>query len=54
MNELCRKLNGIVNMPLISEKKEQACIKSIIDAVVEVLEKVLANKSYITYLNQGG
>ena len=40
--DICRELNGMINVPLVSEKKEQACIESIFDAVVEVLAKVLA------------
>ena len=39
---ICDELNGIINVPLVSAKKEDACIKSIFDAVVEVLEKVLS------------
>ena len=39
--EICTELNGMINVPMVSEKKEQACIESIFDAVIEVLEKVL-------------
>ena len=42
--EICDELNGMINVPLLSEKKEEACIKSIFDAVVEILEKVLSKK----------
>ena len=40
--EICDELNGMINVPLVSESREQACIESIFDAVVEVLEKVLS------------
>ena len=40
--EICTELNNMINVPMVSEKKEQACIESIFDAVVQVLEKVLA------------
>jgi len=36
------ELNGLINVPLVSESKEQACIESIFDAVYDVLEKVLS------------
>jgi prephenate dehydratase len=39
---ICNELNARINVPLVSEKKEQACIESIFDSFVEVLEKVLA------------
>tara|TARA_R100000808_G_C2074671_1_gene100828 strand:- start:279 stop:449 length:171 start_codon:yes stop_codon:yes gene_type:complete len=39
---ICGELNGMINVPLVSESKEQACIESIFDAVLEVLQKVLA------------
>jgi len=39
---ICDELNGLINVPMVSEKKEQACIESIFDSVVEVLEKVLS------------
>ena len=35
------ELNGMINFPLVSEKKEEACINSIFDAVIDVLEKIL-------------
>jgi hypothetical protein len=35
------ELNGMINVPLVSEKKEEACINSIFDAVIDVLEKIL-------------
>ncbi len=41
---ICDELNGLINVPMVSEKKEQACIESIFDAVVDVLEKVLSKK----------
>ena len=41
-DEICTELNGMINVPLVSEKKEQACIESIFDAVVEVIEKILS------------
>ena len=41
---ICDELNGLINVPMVSEKKEQACIESIFDSVVEVLEKVLSKK----------
>jgi|TARA_R100000234_G_C4949584_1_gene156722 hypothetical protein len=41
---ICTELNGMINIPLVSEKKEQACIESVFDAFMEVLEKVLAEK----------
>ena len=37
---ICNELNGLINVPLVSESKEQACSESIFDAVVEVLAKV--------------
>ena len=40
--EICNELNSMINVPLVSESKEQACIEGIFDAVVEVLEKVLS------------
>ena len=40
--EICTELNDMINVPMVSEKKEQACIESIFDAVVQVLEKVLS------------
>ena len=40
--EICTELNNMINVPMVSEKKEQACIESIFDAVVQVLEKVLS------------
>ena len=39
---ICDELNGMINVPLVSESREQACIESIFDAVTEVLEKVLS------------
>jgi len=41
-DEICTELNNRINVPLVSEKKEQACIESIFDSVMEVLEKVLS------------
>ena len=41
-SSICDELNGLINVPLVSESKEQACIESIFDSVVEVLEKVLS------------
>ena len=41
---ICTELNGMINIPLVSEKKEQACIESVFDAFMEVLEKVLSEK----------
>ena len=40
--EICTELNKMINVPLVSESREQACIESIFDAVVQVLEKVLS------------
>ena len=40
--EICTELNNMINVPMVSEKKEQACIESIFDAVIQVLQKVLA------------
>tara|TARA_B100001094_G_scaffold279751_1_gene290102 strand:- start:519 stop:692 length:174 start_codon:yes stop_codon:yes gene_type:complete len=40
--EICTELNDMINVPMVSEKKEQACIESIFDAVIEVLTKVLS------------
>ena len=40
--EICNELNEMINVPMVSEKKEQACIESIFDAVISVLEKVLS------------
>ena len=40
--EICNELNDLINVPLVSEDKEQACIESIFDAVLSVLEKVLS------------
>ena len=39
------ELNGMINVPMVSERKEQACIESIFDAVVEVLAKVLSKQN---------
>ena len=39
--QIVDELNARINVPLISEKKEEACINSIFDAVMEVLEKIL-------------
>ena len=39
---ICTELNGMINIPLVSEKKEQACIESVYDSFMEVLEKVLS------------
>ena len=39
--EICDELNKRINVPLVSESKEQACIESIYDSTMEVLEKVL-------------
>ena len=38
------ELNGMINVPLVSEKKEEACINSIFDAVMDVLEKILTKE----------
>ena len=40
----CTELNDMINIPLVSEKKEQACIESVFDAFMEVLESVLSKK----------
>ena len=40
-DDICDELNDRINVPLVSESKEQACIESIFDSVLEVLEKVL-------------
>ena len=40
--EICNELNDMINVPLVSEDREQACIESIFDAVIQVLEKVLS------------
>ena len=39
---ICSELNNMINVPMVSESKEQACIESIFDEVVEVLAKVLS------------
>ena len=41
---ICTELNEMINIPLVSEKKEQACIESVFDAFMEVLEKVLTKE----------
>ena len=41
-DEICTELNDMINVPLVSEKKEQACIESIFDAFMDVLEKVFS------------
>ena len=41
-DEICAELNGMINVLLVSESKEQACIESLFDAVVEVIEKILS------------
>ena len=41
---ICNELNDLINVPLVSASKEQACIESIFDAVCDVLEKVLSKK----------
>ena len=43
-DEIVDELNKKINVPLISEKKEEACINSIYSAMLEVLEKVLSKK----------
>lgn len=40
--EICNELNSMINVPMVSESREQACIESIFDCVIEVLEKVLS------------
>ena len=41
---ICTELNGMINIPLVSEKKEQACIESVFDAFMDVLERVLTKE----------
>jgi hypothetical protein len=41
---ICNELNDMINIPLVSEKKEQACIESVFDAFMDVLEKVLTKE----------
>ena len=41
---ICTELNDLINIPLVSEKKEQACIESVFDAFMDVLEKVLTKE----------
>jgi|TARA_Y100001938_G_scaffold145188_1_gene221334 hypothetical protein len=41
---ICDELNDMINIPLVSEKKEQACIESVFDAFMDVLEKVLTKE----------
>ena len=41
---ICTELNDMINIPLVSEKKEQACIESVFDAFMDVLEKVLTKE----------
>lgn len=41
---ICNELNEMINIPLVSEKKEQACIESVFDAFMDVLEKVLTKE----------
>ena len=41
---ICTELNDMINIPLVSEKKEQACIESVFDAFMEVLEKVVSKE----------
>ena len=41
---ICDELNEMINIPLVSEKKEQACIESVFDAFMDVLEKVLTKE----------
>ena len=41
-DEICTELNDMINVPLVSEKKEQACIESKFDAFMDVLEKVFS------------
>ena len=41
---ICDQLNGMINIPLVSEKKEQACIESVFDAFMDVLERVLTKE----------
>mgnify|MGYP003150534319 FL=1 len=43
-DSICTELNGMINIPLVSEKKEQACIESVFDAFMEVLAKVLTKE----------
>ena len=40
--EICDELNGMVNVPLVSDRREEDCIQSIFHAVIEILEKVLS------------
>ena len=42
--DIVTELNGMINVPLVSEKKEEACINSIFDAVMDVLEKILTKE----------
>ena len=41
---ICNELNDMINIPLVSEKKEQACIESVFDAFMDLLEKVLTKE----------
>ena len=41
---ICTELNDMINIPLVSEKKEQACLESVFDAFMDVLEKVLTKE----------
>ena len=41
---ICTELNDMINIPLVSEKKEQACIESVVDAFMDVVEKVLTKE----------
>ena len=41
---ICTELNDMINIPLVSEKKEQACIESVFDAFMDVLERVLTKE----------
>ena len=40
--EIYTELNDMINVPMISESREQACIESIYDAVLEVIAKILS------------
>tara|TARA_R100001594_G_scaffold12533_1_gene27768 strand:- start:4000 stop:4176 length:177 start_codon:yes stop_codon:yes gene_type:complete len=43
-DEIIDEINKKVNLPLISEAKEEKILSSLFDGLMEILEKVLAKK----------
>mgnify|MGYP003152679256 CR=1 FL=1 len=43
-DEIIDEINKKVNLPLISEAKEEKILSSLFDGLMEILEKILAKK----------